>query len=108
MNDPSHLKRNALLLIASMGAGAALIWWLGRPQPDATHSSVVIKDGQTIDFSSGKPVVTDSAKDKAIIDAAVKEMDEAARHVTFSGSAAVAPSDTKKKTEAPIAPPSQK
>jgi hypothetical protein len=40
-------------------------------------------DGQTIDFSSGKPVVKDSAEDKAATDAAVKDMAEATKGVTF-------------------------
>jgi len=38
---------------------------------------------KTIDFSSGKPVVKDSPEDQAAIDAAVKEMAEAAKDVTF-------------------------
>ena len=38
---------------------------------------------KTIDFSSGKPVIKDTAADQAAIAAAVKAMDEAARSVTF-------------------------
>jgi hypothetical protein len=45
--------------------------------------AVRIQDGKTIDFSSGKPVVKESGEEKAIIDAAVKEMDEAAKNVRF-------------------------
>lgn len=52
--------------------------------PAANHSPpVAIEDGKTIDFSSGKPVVKDSTQDKAAIDKAVKEMDDAAKDVTF-------------------------
>jgi hypothetical protein len=88
VNDADRIKRNVLLLIISVGVGAALMWWFARQhaQPK-TKPEVTIKDGQTIDFSSGHPVVSDSQKDKAIIDAAVKEMDEAARGVTFKPTA---------------------
>jgi hypothetical protein len=40
-------------------------------------------DGETIDFSSGKPVVKNSAADRAVLDKTVQEMDEAAKTVTF-------------------------
>lgn len=40
-------------------------------------------ENKTIDFSSGQPVVKDSAEDKAAIDAALKEMAEASKGVTF-------------------------
>ncbi|HEY5229223.1 MAG TPA: hypothetical protein VIJ19_11825 [Opitutaceae bacterium] len=42
-----------------------------------------IVDNATIDFSSGKPTMTSSAADKAAIDAAVKQIDEATKSVTF-------------------------
>lgn len=51
------------------------------------HATVKIQDGKTIDFSSGQPVVKDSGDEKAIIDAAVKEMDEAAKNVRFKPTA---------------------
>jgi hypothetical protein len=51
----------------------------GKPAPE-----VAIQDGKTIDFSSGRPVVKDTAKEKASIDKAVREMDEAAKGVTFT------------------------
>ncbi|HEY8994365.1 MAG TPA: hypothetical protein VIM71_06880 [Lacunisphaera sp.] len=38
---------------------------------------------KTVDFSSGKPVVKDSAEDKAAIDAAMKDIAEASQSVTF-------------------------
>jgi hypothetical protein len=40
-------------------------------------------DGQTIDFSSGKPVVKDSPGDKAELEKVAKELEEAAKEVTF-------------------------
>lgn len=47
-------------------------------RPDAA-----IEDRKTIDFSGGKAVVKDSAEDKAIMDASVKEMEEATKNITF-------------------------
>ncbi len=88
--------KNRLLLVfvavVVLSAGALLLvrWKTGPGKP---HPEVAIQDGKTIDFSSGKPVVKDSAKEKASIDKAVKEMDEAAKGVTFG-------SPTPKKTEA--------
>jgi hypothetical protein len=48
-------------------------------------------DGQTIDFSSGRPVVKDSAEDRAAIAKAKQEMDEAAKDVTFGPPAKKSP-----------------
>jgi hypothetical protein len=53
------------------------------PSPAVPKPSVAIQDEKTIDFSSGKPVVKDSAEEKAIIANSVKEMNEAAAGVTF-------------------------
>ena len=55
-------------------------------------------DGQTVDFSSGKPVVKATPADQAALDQAIKAMDEAAKTVTFAPLAATA--DRK-----PAAPP---
>jgi hypothetical protein len=44
---------------------------------------VPIQDGKTVDFSEGKPSVTDSPADKAAVAAAVKDMDAASRDVSF-------------------------
>lgn len=49
-----------------------------QPKPE-----VAIQDGKTIDFSSGVAVVKDDAKQKAAIDKSVKEMESAAKDVTF-------------------------
>jgi len=51
--------------------------------PSAPKPEVAIQDEKTIDFSSGKPVVKDSAEEKAIIANSVKEMNEAAAGITF-------------------------
>lgn len=68
------------------------------PAPAATPPVDLTKhDGQTIDFSTGKPVVKNTPEDQAVIDAAVKEMAEAAKDVTFE---APKPSE-KENTKAP-------
>ena len=51
----------------------------GRPR-----EAVPIQDAKTIDFSGGSPVVTDSAADKAAMEAALKKIDAAAGTVTFA------------------------
>ena len=48
------------------------------PKPE-----VAIQNEKTIDFSSGKPVLKDSAEEKVIIANSVKEMNEAAAGITF-------------------------
>ena len=42
-----------------------------------------LRDGQTLDFSNGKPQVKNSAEDKAAIDAAMKDIESAEKEVTF-------------------------
>ena len=82
--------------VAVLSAGALLLAWRkmaerhARPKPE-----VAIQDGKTLDFSSGKPVVKDTAKEKAAIEKAVREMDEAAKGVTF-GSPPAKPAEPKK------------
>jgi hypothetical protein len=66
---------------------AALWAYFFKPHPHSTsaHPAQVtpIVDGATIDFSNGKPVVGNTDADKAAMDAAVKQMDDAAKSVTF-------------------------
>lgn len=80
---------------------AAAYWWRNRIPPATApgaaanvtapagataknpKAEVAIQDGKTIDFSSGVAVVKDDAKQKAVIDKSVKEMDSAAKDVTF-------------------------
>lgn len=97
------MKRKFSWLLFAVAAGVALGYWFNRPAaPPASPTSqeakakalpplpaepVAIQDRKTIDFSSGRPVVKDSAQDRAIIDAAVKEMDEAAKNVRFDPTA---------------------
>jgi hypothetical protein len=92
-------KRTALILLALVVAGAlaGVSFWKARREarlresvaavPSAPLPIVPIQDGKTIDFSSGKPEVRDTAEDKAAIGAAVKEIDEAVQNVTFAPTA---------------------
>lgn len=54
-----------------------------NPATTNPATAVAIQNEKTIDFSSGKPVIKDSAEEKAIIANSVKEMNEAAAGITF-------------------------
>lgn len=83
MNTPT---RRLILIVIAVALGTALGYWYTH-----RHPTVKIEDGKTIDFSSGKPVVKDSAEDRKAIDAAVKEMDEASKGITFGPSSSTKP-----------------
>jgi hypothetical protein len=68
----------------------------GASAAAAKTEIVPIQDGKTIDFSTGFPVIKDSEKEKAIIARVAKEMEDAARGVTFE-SPRTAPPDAGKK-----------
>lgn len=53
-------------------------------------------EGKTIDFSSGQPVVTDSPEDRAALEAALKDIAEATRDVTFPAEPKAAPGEPRK------------
>jgi hypothetical protein len=53
------------------------------PGPVPAPVDLTQHDGQTVDFSTGRPVVKDSAEDRAAIARAKQEMDEAVKGVTF-------------------------
>ena len=91
-----------LFVIAAALGLAAVLWWRSQttapspvghppgaqtaaPKPPITKAKpeVPIEDGKTIDFSSGVPIVKDTATEKAAIDRAVKAMEDAAKDVTF-------------------------
>lgn len=80
------MNRGFRIAISAAVAAAALWAYASQPRRAAF---VPIVDGRTIDFSSGAPVVTQTAADKAEMDQAVKEMDAAAKDVTFPSSAQV-------------------
>jgi len=72
------------LLLLLLGGAAWLGWKRFGPRPaPAAPIDLAKHDGETIDFSSGKPVVKTSAEDRATTEKAVKEMEEAAQSVTF-------------------------
>ncbi len=78
--------RIELILLAGLlvGAMAAYVWMQGRAtKAKVAKPEIAIQDGKTIDFSSGRAVVKDDAKQKSAIEKSVKEMDDAAATVTF-------------------------
>ena len=102
------MRRNLLLLFAGLTLGVIAAWFFlrHRPQPAPASDLVplapapavapvtlpppvpvqetVIQDGKTIDFSSGQPSVQDTPADRAALEKAKREMDEAAKDVTFA------------------------
>ena len=52
---------------------------LTLPKP----SVVAIQDGKTIDFSSGLPIIKDTEKEKAALERALKQIEEASAGVSF-------------------------
>ena len=85
-----------LLLLLLLGIGGVLWYVLDRranppapvtarvPVPEPAGMVDLTKhDKQTIDFSSGRPVVKDSPEERAELAAAEKELAEAVRDVTF-------------------------
>ncbi len=77
-----------MLLIVAAILIAVGLWSISRrgniPRAPSARPGVAIQDGKTIDFSSGKAVVKDSAKEKAALDRSVAEMNAAAANVTFA------------------------
>lgn len=61
--------------------------------PLAPTAEVDLKqhDRQTIDFSSGKPVVSDTPEDRAALAQGLKEIEEAKQNVTFEAEKKPAP-----------------
>lgn len=104
-------------LVLAVALASAVAWLLVTKHPLSGNAAqisaradkaaplpeVEIQDGKTIDFSTGKPVVKNSAEEQAIIDAAVKEMDAAAKDVSFGPTASPAPE--KKPADGATLPP---
>ncbi len=55
------------------------------PKKDVTLDATT--ERKTVDFSSGQPVVKDSAEDRAAIDEAMKDIAAASKDVTFEAAA---------------------
>ena len=50
---------------------------------EASPVDLTKHDGETVDFSSGRPVIKQSAADKAALDAGLKDIADATKDVTF-------------------------
>jgi hypothetical protein len=87
-----HSQRRRPALAPAPGAAA--------PSPATAEPVDLTKhDGQTIDFSSGQPVVKDSPADRAALEKAAKEMEEATKDMTFT------PPKPKEPEQKPAEPP---
>lgn len=104
-------KEILVLLALLLGAVAFVLWYVAdrraamRAAPVVTTPKAVgpvaaeqpfvplggPNERKTIDFSSGKPVVTDSAEDRAAMEKALKEIAEATQNVTFGPAATTPP-----------------
>lgn len=97
-----------VLLVLLLAVMAGVLWYVARRRAHPPPPPVVLQepvdltkhDAQTIDFSSGKPVVKDSPQDKAALEAGLKEIEAATATVTFD--------PPKKKAEPAPAPPEKK
>ena len=70
----------------------------------AVRPEVPIQDNKTIDFSSGQPVVKESAPEKAIIDAAAKDMADATKNIRFEPTAPPAETKSSEPAKSPSKP----
>jgi hypothetical protein len=77
--------RRAITGLLAAAIAVAAFWAYSKrgkgPAPKAEPTAIV--DGATLDFSGGKAVVGPSASDKAAIETAVRQIDEATKSVTF-------------------------
>jgi hypothetical protein len=80
------VKRPLILLALIILTVAAASWWFQRARRDArpaASTTLPIQDRVTIDFSTGAPVIKDDAVEQAIIDAALKDIQDAAKNIRF-------------------------
>lgn len=104
-------KEILVLLALLLGAVAFVLWYVAdrraarRAAPAAAERKAVgplaaeppfvplggPNEGKTIDFSSGRPVVTDSPEDRAALEKALREIAEATRDVKFGPGATPTP-----------------
>lgn len=81
------MRRRIILLLSGLVLGMIAAHFLRRTpvadNPAPSPPTVAIEDGKTIDFSGGQAEVRDNPEDRAAIERALKEMEEAAKDVTF-------------------------
>jgi hypothetical protein len=84
------MKRKLPLLALGLLTGlAAGYFFLRHPSPPAPAEAalpppfVPIEDGKTIDFSGGRAEVRDTPEDRAAMEHALREMEAAAKDITF-------------------------
>jgi hypothetical protein len=109
-------KEIIVLLTLLLGAVVFVLWYVADrrakmraapaapattklPDPSAEPQPFVQlggpNEGKTIDFSSGKPVISDSPEDRAAIEKALREIADATRDVTFTADPKTATPDPK-------------
>lgn len=90
-------KEILFLLVLLVGAMAFVLWYVvdrrakNRAAPPVATRTLAPEppvdltktDGKTVDFSTGRPVVKETAEDQAAIDAALKDIAAATQGVTF-------------------------
>lgn len=88
-----------MLLLLLAGTMAFVLWYVRNRRAEMRARPVQVKalgpvapqpyvdlqrhDAQTIDFSTGRPVVKDSPEDKAALEQGLRDIEEATRNVTF-------------------------
>lgn len=80
-------RRAAFVILGLLVAAALALAFRARhpttPSVPAAAEPIAIEDGKTIDFSSGRPVVSQTPADQAAMEAVLREMEAAAAEVTF-------------------------
>jgi hypothetical protein len=82
---PSLNARRVISSLIGAAVTIAALWAYAYHAPVVPKPAPAtpIVDGATLDFSGGKPSVGASAADKAAMDTALKQIDEANKSVTF-------------------------
>lgn len=76
-----------------------------RPTTNPPLPEVAIQEGKTIDFSSGTPEIRDTPEDRAALEKAKAEMDEAVKDVVFAPTKPAEPAPAAAAAEAERKPP---
>jgi len=95
-------KELVVLLVTFAALAVFVLWYVGQRRaenrarapagardlgpvkaPVPPEVDLAKHEGQTIDFSSGKPVVRDSPADQAALKQGLREIEEATKDVTF-------------------------